>query len=249
MEKKPDQKKKNQSTLVFVLLLMIILVIFVTNDGMETPSGIAIAGVIFFLMLIGLVKITKNEKKPKTSTTNPPALTVDTQPKIPENPNDFPPVVETPISSVPTPNSGTPSQPNLWNKINTWLQQFPPKKQLIIVGGGLVTITIFIIIFFGFVTGRFWAPSPVGAWTIEGYEDRIVINIYEDGTYTYIDNGEQTQSGTWSQTGNQVDCVMLIYSWMDDYPGDVGETTRYIISRDGDTMTSGANVYPRISSN
>lgn len=222
MEKNQNQKKDN--SLIFLclitLVLFFVLVVFIINNGMNTTQDIGLAGALFFMIIIGLVKITKlrsakrlgQDSQPAASTPTPPTGSGNTNDTIPINTGTEDPTVSqvSPIVSKPLPG---------WiQNIRSWLQKFPKPKQIMIVTSSFFVIIIIVIIMFSWggggqnttITGTWKHELGTGdnswimtttMWNVSSYYDSgyLYMDVNEDGTFTLTYNDVPVSQGAWEE--------------------------------------------------
>jgi hypothetical protein len=223
MEKNSSHKKDNSLTIYMfiVLTLILILVIFVTDDGMNTTQGIGIAGALFFMIVVGIVKITKLQISKKPSRESQPTTPTPISPMVS---NNEPGATLQNTGANPTISSGVPHVgkplPGWIQNLKSWFQKFPKPKQLLILAGSCFVIIIVIIIAFSGVTGEpnttitgTWEHELVGInddrdwivcitmWNVDPVYDSgyIYMNVNENGTFTLFYNTTLVSEGTWEK--------------------------------------------------
>lgn len=238
---KEEKKSKGVSKAVFlfvILALIFVLIVFILNGGLDTTQGIYVSLGVVALIIVGFIRQVKVKPKNSTNFSNDSVNSLNGNTTQNDQHVEMNKELNADIQSS-SKLTTTPFQ----EKFTKMMASIPKNKQPLVIGVGIVSIIIVIVLFFSLISGALFAASPVGTWNQEGYEERVTYYIYEDGTFIYMDYDEQSGTGYWVQTGKHIDFHWLTY--YDRIYEDNYETSYYVIH--GDYMTSGGVVLNKIS--
>jgi len=215
--------------------MFIVLVVFITQSGLDTAQEFGVSALLLFLIMVGLVKITKHpsiknnnqSSQPITPSTSTPPNSTDVNNQSIVNGAAQNPSIAPTVSQQPT------QYPKWIQDIINWLKKFSKPQRYLIISGSFVII-IFIIIFTVSLVGDGPDTTITGTWTHElgsvEHESSWVVTttmwnvdvsdggyltmvVNENGTFSLLYNNVVVSEGTWEDTG---DSYYFVYRDIDE---------------------------------
>ena len=245
-------EKKSKSTAfvmgLVILLLVVVFIIAVSNGITDEPQGVLLLAALAFFIVTGAIrafKVARDGSSPSSMQTVGRTSPIGqdgagTSAGAP-GPSSATTAASSPATALAVPMTASPAPDVQASSGTTLAQRFASMPVPRRVAFGVAAVLLIVLVIFG-VSSIFVGP-PTGTWVLEGHEERIRYEFYEDKTWEMFDHGELVESGYYTQFGNRVECHVLYDHGIDR---EDGFTTVHFVIR-GDEMTTGSNTLNRIA--